>query len=86
MDTSAGNLGPFCYPSGLTPQPRAIFASKLRPLEIPPEQALFSMGLTLPPPPIFAVGTGQRETLVRKPGILATWLARYVRALCKTAR
>ena len=60
-DTSAGNLRPSLCSGGLTPQPRAIFASELLPPEIPPELLLLSRGLTLPPQPIFAVGIGHRR-------------------------
>jgi hypothetical protein len=58
---SAGNLCPCCCSSGQSPRPRAIFACKLRPLGIPPEQVLYSKGLTFSPQAIFAVGIGHRE-------------------------
>ncbi len=41
--------------------PNPIFASELRPPGIPPELVLLSRGLTLPPQPIFAVGTCHRD-------------------------
>ena len=58
---SAGNPCPCCCSGGLTPQPKAIFASEVRPLGIPPSQALPSMDLTLPPQPIFEVGICHHE-------------------------
>jgi hypothetical protein len=43
--------------------PNPIFASELRPHGIPPEQVVFSRGLTLQPQPIFVVGICHREAL-----------------------
>ena len=41
--------------------PNPIFASELRPHGIPPEQVVFSRGLTLQPQPIFAAGICHRD-------------------------
>jgi hypothetical protein len=41
--------------------PNPIFASKLHPHGIPPEQVVFSRDLTLQPQPIFAVGICHHE-------------------------
>jgi len=41
--------------------PNPIFASELRPPGIPPEQVVFSRGLTLQPQPIFAAGICHRD-------------------------
>jgi hypothetical protein len=41
--------------------PNPIFASELRPPGIPPEQVVFSRGLTLLPQPIFAAGISHRD-------------------------
>jgi hypothetical protein len=60
-DPSAGNPRHGRCTKGLTPQPRAGFASELRPGKIPPEQVVFSKGLTLLPQPIFAVGICHRD-------------------------
>ena len=59
-------FAPIGVPARQSPLPRAIFASRLRFLEIPPVQVLFSRGLTLPPQAIFAVGGGHRGIPYRR--------------------
>jgi hypothetical protein len=41
--------------------PNPVFASELPPGKIPPEQVVFSWGLTLQPLPIFAAGIYRRD-------------------------